>query len=135
MPSPLDLAADLALAPPGVRRALEADYARQRKSVLWAYVLWGVVGAHYVYLGKRREQGLFLLTLGGLGVWWALDAVRIPRLVTAANDEVRRDLLVRYHSLARVATVRTRVAPQPAPLPPLGLGAGEARIRLFETLH
>lgn len=122
MPSPLDLEADLALAPPGVRHALEADYARQRKSVLWAYVLWGVLGAHYAYLGKRREQGLFLVTMGGLGVWWLLDAVRISRLVAAANDGVRGDLVLHYHGLVRVAAVRnpataTAGALQPAPRP------------------
>jgi len=122
VPSPLELEADLALAPPGVRRALEADYARRRKSVLWAYVLWGVLGAHYAYLGKRREQGLFLVTMGGLGVWWLLDAVRIPRLVAAANDAVRRDLVLRYHGLAGVAAVRNPATPpagavRPAPRP------------------
>lgn len=96
----LDFEADLAGVPNEVRRALAADYARRRKSVLWAYVWWAVAGAHYAYLGQRREQATFALTLGGLGIWWAVDAVRIPRLVAAADAGVRAQLVARYRSFA-----------------------------------
>lgn len=101
--SPLGPELDLAQVPVAARRAWAADYQRQRKSAVWAYVLWAAVGAHYVYLGKRRDQRLFVLTLGGLGVWWLLDVVRIPRLVDDANAALRARLAARYQSLSGVS--------------------------------
>jgi hypothetical protein len=81
--------------PPAVRevvRRLPAEHQelfrdglrRRQRSLLVAYLTW-VVGWHYAYLGRWGLLVVFLVTAGGLGVWWLVDAVRLPGLVAAAN--------------------------------------------------
>jgi TM2 domain-containing membrane protein YozV len=42
-------------------------------------VLWGSLALDRFYLGYTRLGTLKLLTLGGCGVWWLLDVVRLLR--------------------------------------------------------
>ncbi len=52
----------------------------RRRSQPWAIVLccvFGIVGAHRYYLGYTLEGIIQTLTLGGGGVWWLIDLVRI----------------------------------------------------------
>lgn len=84
---------------PDVHGLARADYARRKKSVVSAYILWGIVGGHYAYLGKGRLQAFFFLTLGGFGFWWLADAVRIPALVAEANEELLGKIEARYSAL------------------------------------
>ncbi len=78
-----------------------------RKSVIAAYLIWfflGAFGIHRMYLG-RWISGIILLALtlagGGLsvilvgylplaiaGLWWLLDALLIPGMVNASNNEL-----------------------------------------------
>jgi hypothetical protein len=57
---------------------------RPQKSMMAAYVLWvftGLVGGHRYYLGRPGTGFLMTITLGGLGVWWLIDAFLIPRMI------------------------------------------------------
>lgn len=76
---------------------LEA-YTRRKKSLALAYVLWFCLGWHYAYLGKWGLQVLFWITLGGFLLWWLVDAVRLPGLITRYNEDVAtavmRDLAI-----------------------------------------
>lgn len=38
-------------------------------------VFFGFLGGDHFYLGKRKSGLIKMCTLGGAGVWWALDAI------------------------------------------------------------
>lgn len=51
----------------------ESEY--KRKTII-LYLLWlllGMFGAHRFYLGDNKLGLLMLITLGGGGIWWAID--------------------------------------------------------------
>ena len=50
---------------------------------LLAFLL-GPLGAHRFYVGKPITAILMLVTLGGLGIWWLVDLVRI--IIGAFSD-------------------------------------------------
>lgn len=68
----------------------------QRKSQSYAYCLslfLGYLGADQVYLGFPTFAALKFCTLGGLGVWWLIDVIRIGSApVYAYNYRVANDL-------------------------------------------
>ncbi|XP_053706535.1 dnaJ homolog subfamily C member 22 isoform X4 [Synchiropus splendidus] len=58
------------------------------KSLLVAYVLWalgGPLGLQHLYLRRDSHALLWMLTLGGFGVGWLRDALRLPAYVSQAN--------------------------------------------------
>ena len=86
-----------------------AQYDIEKKSMLAAYVLWfflGYVGAHRFYLGRPLSGFLMLafsavtllLTLVSfgllgflwfvVGLWWLIDALLIPGIVSGRNSEI-----------------------------------------------
>jgi len=69
------------------------EYKRKAKSSGVAYVLWFLLGWHYVYLRGWGIQFLFWLTLGGLWIWWFIDLFRIPGMVREYNKNVALDVL------------------------------------------
>lgn len=52
-----------------------------------AYLLWFFFGLHYAYLGKWFTQLLYIVTIGGLGVWAIVDLFRIPSMVSKYNKK------------------------------------------------
>ena len=46
-------------------------------SMLTLCTFGGLLGLHSFYQGKKRKGWWQLFTLGGLGVWWLIDMVRI----------------------------------------------------------
>lgn len=64
------------------------EYSRKAKSVGTAYVVWILLGWHYVYLGRWGMQILFWITSGGLFCWWLIDAFRLPGLIREYNKDV-----------------------------------------------
>jgi hypothetical protein len=69
------------------------EYRRKAKSTGVAYVLWLLLGWHYVYLSKWGIQILFWLTLGGFFIWWLVDLFRIPGLIRDYNKDIAVDVL------------------------------------------
>ncbi|XP_029912026.1 dnaJ homolog subfamily C member 22 [Myripristis murdjan] len=60
------------------------------KRITVAYALWaagGPLGLHHLYLGRDSHALLWMLTLGGFGVGWAREVLRIPAYVDEANQE------------------------------------------------
>lgn len=61
----------------------------REKSVLVAYILWlfgGIFGVHHFYLRRDRHAFVWWTTLGGFGVGWLNEILRIPRYVREANE-------------------------------------------------
>lgn len=59
-----------------------------RKSKGVAYLLWlflGLIGGHRFYLGHVGIGIAQLLTAGGLGIWWIIDAFNLSRYVDIYN--------------------------------------------------
>lgn len=58
------------------------------KSGVVAYLLWffgGFLALHRFYLNRPGSAIFFLLTCGGFGIWWLLDALLIPGMVAEEN--------------------------------------------------
>lgn len=73
-----------------VARAPAVQYVRVKPalSVGVAYVLWllfGLLGAHYFYIGKPMIGVLWLLTGGLLGIGWIVDLFTLKGQVERAN--------------------------------------------------
>lgn len=64
------------------------------KSILVAYALWaagGPLGLHHIYLGRDSHALLWMLTLGGFGLGWFREVIRIPAYVSEANQDAQRE--------------------------------------------
>lgn len=66
------------------------EYPRKRKAI--AYGLWlvlGLFGAHRIYLDRVWTGVAMLLTGGGAGVWWLIDAFLLSDMVSRYNVNQR----------------------------------------------
>ena len=56
-------------------------------SVLLGYILWifGILGAHRFYFGKKLTGTLYFFTLGLLGIGWLIDLFLIPSMDRQAD--------------------------------------------------
>ena len=92
------------------------QYDIEKKSLLVAYLLWlflGYVGAHRFYLGKPLS-GFIMLALSAatlvltfisfgflgflwfvVGLWWLIDALLIPGIVSGRNSRMADRILGR----------------------------------------
>lgn len=68
---------------PQPRAALDRSATRVKwQRYLIAYLFWLLLplgGAHHVFLGRNRDALTCWVSLGGFGVGWLVDLVRIPR--------------------------------------------------------
>lgn len=96
---PRSLRPMLDVLPYEAQRSLLADYRKRRKSLLFAYLAWLLLGWHYLYLRRVGLQFAFWLTLGGLLVWWLVDLFRVMPMVNRLNEDNARDLLVAYRAI------------------------------------
>ncbi len=87
---PIEITVTPIQTPPGhgtvVSQAVPANMpvAVRRKSLSSAYVLWlftGLIGGHRYYLGRPGSGFLMTITLGGVGIWWIIDAFLVPGMV------------------------------------------------------
>ncbi len=69
------------------------EYRRKTKSCGVAYILWFLLGWHYIYLRKWGLQFLFWVTLGGFVFWWLVDLFRVPGLIDDYNKDVATDVM------------------------------------------
>ena len=68
------------------------EFSRHKKSSLLAFLLVGV-GLHYAYLGRVWLTLLFLITMGGFGIWWFIDIFRVFGMVRERNRSVAIQVL------------------------------------------
>ncbi|CAK6951449.1 dnaJ homolog subfamily C member 22 [Scomber scombrus] len=64
------------------------------KSITVAYALWaagGPFGLHHLYLGRDSHALLWMLTLGGFGLGWVREVIRIPAYVSEANQDADKE--------------------------------------------
>lgn len=64
----------------GAMFSAESFHARTAPNVWVMWALTGLLGGHRYYLGKLKSGALMTLTLGGLGVWWLIDALCLPKM-------------------------------------------------------
>lgn len=73
-----------------VKMSLKGSSIPGKKSVLVAYVLWlfgGIFGVHHFYLRRDKHAFVWWSTLGGFGIGWLGEVLRIPRYVRDANED------------------------------------------------
>ena len=69
-------------------------YHKSTKSILIAYLRCFIIPyPHYAYLGHNLRMVIYLLSVGGLGIWTIIDLFRIPGLVREYNRNVARIVL------------------------------------------
>jgi hypothetical protein len=78
---------------PASQNAFFNEYDRKKKKVSVAYIVWILLGWHYLYLKKVGLQFAFWFTLGGFGFWWIADLFRMPSLVRGTNEMIAREAL------------------------------------------
>lgn len=57
--------------------AFRQEVDNKGRSLAMGYLAWVFFGLHYGYYKKYGWQVLFWLTMGGFGLWWAVDAFRM----------------------------------------------------------
>ena len=91
---PPSVRAEVVKLPPDRVEQFIDEFRRKRKSLGIAYLLWFVLGFHYVYLGKwgltLLQWALFFVIVGI--VWWVIDAFRMPSMVENHNRDVASDV-------------------------------------------
>jgi hypothetical protein len=83
---------ELVKLPPEKQDEFVEEYRRRKKSAVPAYILWFFLGWHYIYFRKWGLQIIFWLTLGGLFIWWLVDAFRIPSMRRDYNKDIAIDV-------------------------------------------
>ena len=69
------------------------EYRRRAKSPAPGYILWLLLGFHYIYLRKWATQFLFWITVGGLWIWWMVDLFRVAGMVRDYNKDIATDVM------------------------------------------
>lgn len=73
--------------PENQRENVMAFFGTSKKTFGLTLLFW-FFGAHYFYLRQIGTGFLFILTLGGLAVWWGIDLFKIRKLMTDENDKI-----------------------------------------------
>ena len=76
---------------PVVQAGFVDEFNRRKRSVGTAFIFWilgSLLGLHYLYFKKPLLFVLFLCTMGGLMIWWLIDAFRISGIVRNHNKSV-----------------------------------------------
>lgn len=117
---PFAVASQLSEMPEKVQREFMREFSRRSKSVAIGYVMHvtlGLFSPHYLYLGKYLTQLLYWITLGGFGIWWLVDLVRMPSLTQSINDKIAdeclRDVLIKHKILGKSEDERPLFANTP----------------------
>jgi type II secretory pathway pseudopilin PulG len=75
------------------QHAFIVEFNKRKKSSFMAFILWFALGLHYAYLGRVWITIVFMLSLGGLWIWWFIDLFRIPSMVRDYNKSVAINVL------------------------------------------
>lgn len=99
MSIPSSVTGVLAKLPEEAQIQFRRDYEERSKSLFTAYLLWFLFGWHYLYLKRVGMQFAFWFTFGFLLIGWAIDFVRLPRLVRQFNDDLAIERIGQYRAL------------------------------------
>uniref|UniRef100_A0A8C6T1C1 DnaJ homolog subfamily C member 22 n=1 Tax=Neogobius melanostomus TaxID=47308 RepID=A0A8C6T1C1_9GOBI len=83
-------------------------HTKMPKSVIVAYALWalgGPLGLHHIYLERDSHALLWMVTLGGFGLGWVREFLRIPSYVAEANRDYQPQALPPLSPIRFVAQV------------------------------
>jgi TM2 domain-containing membrane protein YozV len=69
----------------------QSQYENERVDPDTAVIL-AIFGFHYFYVGKVGLGVLFLITLGGLGIWWLIDLFRTKGMAERYNLDKAQQL-------------------------------------------
>lgn len=70
----------------------EHDLEYYRKDIRTGF-LWWFVASHRAYLGLWWSQVAFWVTLGGVFVWWTMDAFNMEKMILAYNRDVAERIM------------------------------------------
>jgi hypothetical protein len=85
---------------PEAKSSVLRDFAQRRKSKVFAYLAWFLLGWHYLYLKRVGLQIAFWITAGGFFVWWIIDLFRVSGLVDRMNEDTARKLMIDHKALS-----------------------------------
>jgi len=91
--------------PPPVEQRVNTRYRRNRKSRIIGFIL-ALLGLHYVYLGRWGTFLIFLLTAGGIGIWWIVTWFLCWPEVNLYNQNLYDDIVdkeLTNYNLGRLA--------------------------------
>lgn len=94
------------------------SYPPKRKGTAWfVWAALGWAGGHRFYLGRTGTGLLMLLTGGGMGVWWIVDAFLLNDMLRAHAEEQERRRIAGEPplELAFMPPLATDVLEQPPP--------------------
>lgn len=69
------------------------EYEKKKKKVSIAYIMWFLLGWHYLYTKKVGLQFAYWITFGGFFFWAFADLFRMPSIVRSCNEGIARDAL------------------------------------------
>ena len=70
---------------------LKTLYQKERKNDFIYF--WWFFNLHYAVVKKWKLLILFLLSFGGLCIWWLVDLFRIPTILKEYNSNKARELI------------------------------------------
>lgn len=85
-----------------------------KKSVYVAYFLWlfgGIFGMHHYYLGRDRHGFVWWTTLGGFGVGWIGEVLKVQKYVKDANEDEKfmAELIRKMQRYPKVSLLRSKL--------------------------
>lgn len=75
------------------QNAFFSEYEKLKRKTSVSYILWFIVGCHYLYNKKVGMQFLYWFTFAGAGIWALVDLFRMPSIVRETNDGIARSAL------------------------------------------
>jgi TM2 domain-containing membrane protein YozV len=90
---PSSVKSSLAQMNPEQQLIFEEDYLKKMKNPTTLLLLAILFPIHYFLLGQTGKGVLFLLTGGGVYVWYIIDWFRIKGMVNEFNEEIAKTLI------------------------------------------
>lgn len=87
---------DIGYLPEHLQREFKEEYEIIEKSSLPGYLFMFFLfflSPHYLYMRKWFLQAAYTFSFAGLGIWWIIDLVRMPKLVKETNRDTAYKLL------------------------------------------
>ncbi len=72
------------------------EYTLAEKKISLSYLFWLIpppFSCHYLYNNRIFKQILYSMTMGGLMIWWIVDALRMKQIVQEENRKTARKFL------------------------------------------